>query len=148
MNNLKESPSQWEPPAAEPLDEAVWQAWVAKGRAQDRQSSAGRVKAVQFASIVGLLAAAVLWSDLAGLEIVIRLLVTAGAMVVMVRALQSRYYTVAAAFFGLALLYNPVAPMFTLSGDWQRAVVLATVAPFVASLAWPDWRNVRVAHND
>lgn len=47
-----------------PLDEAVWQAWVAKGRAQDLRSSAVRIKALKWASIVGLLAAAGLWSRL------------------------------------------------------------------------------------
>jgi hypothetical protein len=147
MNNWKESPSRWELPAAEPLDEAVWQAWVAKGRAHDLRSSAGRIRAVQLASITGLLAAAGFWSQVGGFEVAIKLMVTAGAMVVMIQALQSRYYPVAAAFLTLALFYNPVAPVFTLSGSWQRVVVLASIFPFVASLAWPEWRNARLAHS-
>ena len=52
-------------PAAKPLDEAVWQAWTAKGRALDRRSDAAIVNAVKVVSIVGLLAAAWLSSDLA-----------------------------------------------------------------------------------
>jgi len=44
-----------------PLDEALWQAWVAKGREQDRRSSAARMNAVKCISAVTLLAAATLW---------------------------------------------------------------------------------------
>jgi uncharacterized protein DUF6804 len=141
----KESQSAWAPPEASPLDEAVWRAWVAKGRVRDRRSSAGRIKAVKWVSIVGLLAAAGFWSHLAPFEVVIRFLVTASAMVVMFQAFQAKYYAVAAVFGALALLYNPVLPVFSFSGDWQRALVVASATPFVASLAW---RNVRLAHND
>jgi hypothetical protein len=143
----EESQSAWAPPAARPLDEAVWQAWVAKGRAQDRRSGAARIKAVKWDSIAGLLAAAGLWSHLGPFEVVVRFLVTASAMVVMFQAFQARYYAVAAVFGALALLYNPVAPAFSFSGDWQRAVVASAVT-FVASLAWPIKRIARTAHND
>ena len=41
---VQESRGQWVPPVAEPLDEAVWQAWVAKGRAADLRSGAARIE--------------------------------------------------------------------------------------------------------
>ena len=97
----------WTPPASEPLNEAVWQAWVAKGRAQERRSSATRIKAVKWASIAGLLGAAGLWSRLAPFEVLVRFLVTASALVLMFQAFQTRYYSVAAAFGALALLSQP-----------------------------------------
>ena len=131
----------WAPPAARPLDEAVWQAWVAKGRAQDRRSSAARIKAVKWASIAGLLGAVGLWSHLAPFEVVVRFVVTASALVVMFQAFQTRYYAVAAVFGALALLYNPEAPAFNFSGDWQRAVVVVSAVPFVASLVWGNARD-------
>lgn len=137
--------SSWEPPAAKPLDEAVWQAWVAKGRANERRSSAALVKAVKWVSIVALLAAAGLWSYLAPYAVVLLFIVAAGAIVVMFQAFHARHFAFAAIFGALALLYNPVAPMLGLSGDWQRALVVASALPFVASLAW---RNVRLPHND
>jgi hypothetical protein len=34
--------------------------------------------------------------------------------------------------------------VFSFSGDWQRALLVASGVPFVVSLAW---RNVRLAHN-
>jgi hypothetical protein len=134
----------WVPPATKPLDEAVWQAWVGKGHAQDRRISVGRITAVKWASIAALLATAGLWSHLAPFQVVVRLVVTAGAVVVMFQAIQARHYAVAVVFGALALLYNPVVPALSLSGNWQRAVVVASAAPFGASLAW---RNRRTEQN-
>lgn len=134
----------WSPPAAMALDEAVWQAWVAKGRAQERQSNAKRIRAVKWASIAVLLGAAGLWSNFTPFEVFVRFLVTASALVLMVQALQTRYYPVAATFGALALLFNPVVPAFSFSGGWQRAVVVASAVPFVASLVWPNGKNRRM----
>jgi len=103
---------------------------------------------VKWASVAGLLAAAGLWSHLGPFEVVVRFLVTASAMVVMFQAFPARYYAVAAVFGALALLYNPVAPAFSFSGDWQRAVVAASAVLFGGSLAWPTVRIARTEHND
>jgi hypothetical protein len=137
----------WSPPVATALDEAVWQAWVAKGRAQERQSSATRIRAVKCASIAVLLGAAGLWSNFAPFEVFVRFLVTASALVLMFQAFQTKYYPFAATFGALALLFNPVASAFSFSGDWQRAVVVASAVPFVASLLWPNGRNRRMGSN-
>lgn len=143
-----ESHNAWARTTAQsPLDETVWQAWVAKGRAQDRRGSASRIKAVKWASIAGLLGAACPGYHLAPFEPVVRFLVTAGAMFVMFQAFQVRHYAIAAAFAILALFYNPVVPVFGFSGDWQRAVVAASALPFVASVAWPMGRNGKTGHN-
>jgi hypothetical protein len=124
------------PPAARPLDDAVWQAWIAKGRAQDRRSSAARIRAVKWASVVGLLIVAGFWSHLAAFEVVVRFLVTASAIVMVFQAFRARHYAVAAVFGALALFYSPVVPAFNFSGAWQRAAVVASTVPFVASLVW------------
>ena len=143
----EQSQSAWVIPAVRPLDERVWQAWTAKGRAHDRRISDRLLKAMKWASIAGLFAAA-LWSQIAPFEVVVRFLVTTSAMVVMSQALQARYYAVAATFGALALLYNPVVPVFSFSGDWNHAVVAVSAIPFMASLAWPQRRNWRTKHND
>ena len=126
----------------------MWEAWIAKGRAQDRRSSATRIKAVKWASIAGLLAAAAFWSHLAPFEVVVRFLVIGSAMVLMFQAFQVKYYAVSVAFGMLALCYNPVAPAFSFSGDWQRALVGASAVPFMASLVWPNGRNKGAESND
>ncbi len=114
----------WGPPLAKALDEAVWQAWVEKGRARDRRHSAARMNTVKWVSIAGLLAAVASWSDLTPYEGVARFLVAAGAMVAMFQALHLRHYAFAAVFGALALLYNPVTPVLSFSGDWHRALLL------------------------
>ena len=135
----------WEPVRSRPLDEAVWQAWMAKGRAQDSRSHARRMKAVRWVTAATLLAAVGLWSHLTPYEVQVRFIVALGATVVMFQAFHARRYAFAAAFGALALLYNPVAPIVTFSGDWQRALVGTSAVPFVTLLAW---RDVRPAHND
>jgi hypothetical protein len=142
---LQELPEVWSAPPSTPLDEGVWQAWMERGRARDRRDTAARLKAVEWASITVLLVAAGLWSQLTPYEIVVRFLVAAGAIFVMFQAFHVRHYALGATFAALALLFNPVAPLFSFSGGWQRALVVASAIPFVVSLAW---RNTRVANND
>lgn len=135
------TPNVWVAPEAAPLNEQVWQAWVAKGRAADERGREVRLKAAKIAVIVGLLSAAVLWSRAAPFEVLVRFMVGAGAIAVMVQSLRTRRYLFASVFASLAVLFNPIAPFFEFSGDWQRALLVACAAPFVASLAW---RNVKV----
>jgi hypothetical protein len=133
---LPESLEAWVPPLSKPLDPAVWDAWIAKGRAEDQRSCAARIKVVTWISMAGLLIAAGLWSRLAPFEVVVRFLVTGGALVVMFEAFRVRHYALVVVFAVLALLYNPLVPVFDFSGEWQRAVVAASAIPFVATLAW------------
>lgn len=127
-------PTQWAPPDSEPLNEALWQAWKAKGRARERRNQARWREAVKLASIVCLVVTAGAWSAVASFEVVVRSIVTLGAILVMAQSVRSRSYAVAGMLAVVALVYNPVAPVFGFAGDWQRAVVLASTIPFVASL--------------
>jgi len=142
---VKRPTTTWETPAMKPLDEAVWQAWKAKGRARDRQGRAARIKALKWGSIVVLLTVAGLWSQLASYEILIRCILAAAAVGMMFEAFNKRQHALSAVFAGLALLYNPVAPVFSFSGNWQRALVFASAIPFVTSLVR---RDLKAAHVD
>ena len=86
----------------------------------------------------GVFTAAGLWSQIAPYELVFKFNVSAGAIVVMFQAFRTRHYAFAAVFAALVLLYNPVAPVFSFTGDWQRFLVVASVLPFIAALAWPN----------
>ena len=142
---VKRPAATWEAPAVKPLDEAIWQAWKAKGRARDRQARETRIKALKWGSIVALLVVAGLWSQLASYEIVIRCVLAAAAAGMMFETFNKRQYALGAVFAALALLYNPVAPVFSFSGTWQRALVVATAIPFVTSLAWRDLKAAPIA---
>lgn len=138
MSTLVELPGfqkTFETPVANRRDEAVWQAWVAKGRAREWRGSATRVKIVKLVSAVMLLATAAFASNLASFDVIIRFVVALGAVVVMFQEFHRRHYAVAAVFGVLALLYNPVEPVFGFAGDWQRVAVAASAIPFIASLA-------------
>jgi hypothetical protein len=132
----KNSTTVWESPPVKPLDEAVWQAWKAKGRAQDRQGRETRIKALKWGSIAALLAVAGLWSQLTPYEIVIRCVLAAAAAGMMFEAFNNRQYALGIVFAGLAVIYNPIAPVFSFSSNWQRALVVASAIPFVTSLVW------------
>jgi hypothetical protein len=128
---------------ARPLHKAVWRSWVMKGEANHRQTRAARITAVKWFLIAGLLASASLWSHLAPYDIVVRFVLTSGAIVVMFQAFQSRRFAIAVLFGVLALLYNPVSPAFSFSGGWHRALLVASAMPFAASLALGNSRVTR-----
>lgn len=140
-----ESPHEKERQPAKQLDEAVWQAWVARGRARDLQASAARLKTVKSFSIAALLIAAGVWSELSPYQMVVSFLVAAGALVVMFQAVHTGRYVFAAVFTALVALYNPVIPIISFSDEWQRVVVVTSALPFVASLSW---RNERKEQDD
>jgi hypothetical protein len=142
---VKNPTAAWESPPAKPLDEAVWQAWKAKGRARDTQGRKTRIRALKWGSIAALLTVAGLWSQLTPYEIVIRCVLAAAAAGMMFEAFNNRQYALGIVFAGLAVIYNPIAPVFSFSGNWQRALVVASAIPFVTSLAW---RDLKAAHID
>ena len=141
---LKRSTPAWESLPVKPLDEAVWQAWKAKGHARDRKGRETRIKALKWGSIVVLLAVAALWSQLTSYEILIRCILAAAEVGMMFEAFNKRRYAFGTIFAGLALIYNPVVPMFSFSGNWQRALVVASAIPFVTSLAWRDLKEAHI----
>ena len=140
---LQELPEVRELPMLTPLDETEWQAWAVE-YPLEKQGRSAVIKAVKWASIAGLFALAGLWSRITPSEVVARFIVDAGAIVVMAHALLARSYAVLAVSGALVLLYNPLAPVFRLSGDWQRAALVACAIPFLVLLVW---RDMRTAHN-
>src|SRR5215212_10466349 len=107
----------WQPPESRPLNETVWQAWLAKGRDAERRSSLAAHTAIRWGSMITLLATAALGLQLTPYEVVVRFVVTAAAVVMMLQTLRERRFAFAAAFGALAALYNPIAPAFGFSGD-------------------------------
>jgi hypothetical protein len=126
-----------------PPDEAVWQARVAKGFAQEKRRSAEGMRFARRVSILGLLIVAGLWSHGTPYETAVRVVVAAGALVVMLSAFNARKYALAAVSATLMLLYNPFPRTFSFSTDWQRTLVAASAVPFVVSLAWSTSRMER-----
>ena len=129
-------PSLLEAPVSAPFSEATWQAWLLKGRMREERNRWRRFKAASFLSLVGIACAACagFFPDLAPHHVPIRFAVAVGAVALLVRSLDLRRYTFAAAFTALAVLYNPVAPLLDLSGNWDRVLIALSVVPFIAWL--------------
>ncbi len=140
-----ESVAPWQSPPVALLDEAVWRAWAAKGRAQELRTNTAFVKSIKWISIAALLVTAGLWSSVMLYGIVVRFIVMAAAILLMLKSINPRPYTFAAVFGGLAVLYNPVVPVFSFSSAWQRILVLASAVPFAASLVWRNLQESRHA---
>ena len=142
LDGLRESRSATYASAAV-LDERAWQTWLTKGRLQEERSSRIRLEIVKLAAIGVLLAAAALWSYVAPYEIALRFAVAAASIFVMFHALGARRYAFAAVFGTLGLLYNPIWPLFSASGNVQSLLLAIGSAPFIASLGWRDLRKPR-----
>jgi lysylphosphatidylglycerol synthetase-like protein (DUF2156 family) len=140
----REPPAAWHVPPAKPLDEAAWQGWLAKGRKHDRRGIAARFTALRWLSIVTLLAAAGFWSQLESFMVVVKCVVSVGAFAAMLQAFQMRQAVFALLFAALTLIYFPITPALSLSGDSQRVLLLLSTVPFAASLAWG---SRTLAHN-
>ena len=131
----------WQPPEARPLDEAVWQAWLAKGRDRERRSRLAVNKATRWGSMIVLLVAAALGVQLTPYDVVARFAITAGAVAMMIQALRAPQYAFAVAFGLIAALFNPVAPVVSFSGSWERAFAAASAIPFIAPLLWSNGKQ-------
>ena len=59
-----ERPSSWSPEPSRPLDEKVWNAWLAQNRAEERRDAAARMRLLKIIVLL-LLAAVALFSLLA-----------------------------------------------------------------------------------
>ena len=121
---------------SKPLNEGVWRAWLEKNRLEETRNSVARTKAVKWFCIAVLIAAAALSSHIASYQGGVRFIVALGAVIVMCQGFRTHRYYFAALFAAMIVFYNPLFPTFTLSGDWERLIVLASVIPFIASLVW------------
>lgn len=141
-NQFHESAEAYHLPLTLPLDAAMWERWLAKGRMREQRGDAARVTALKWVAAITLLASAALWSILPPHQVVSGFVVTVGALILMLRAFHARHFVVAAIFGALVLLFNPVAPLIAYAGDWQRPLVALCAVPFIVSLKWRTGRQV------
>lgn len=111
-----------------------WRDWQERNHLQDLRGLALRAKLTKYASIVVLLLAVVFWSYAADYQAVLGFVVCAGAVRVAFLAAAVRRYDWASLFIGMALLYNPVFPLFALTGRVAFFLVIASITAFASSL--------------
>ena len=92
-------------------------------------------KILKCVSVAALLLAMVCWPASSNYQRELNLVVSVAAVLVFVQAYQAKKYQWAAGFLAIALLFNPVYPLFGLAGMLGLALLVATIAPFALSLA-------------
>ena len=89
--------------------------------------------------VVGGLLAAMSWHAGASYQLLLDWVVCAGATLVVQRAFRAKQYLWAFGFVGMALLLNPIVPVFTPAGNLMLLLFLAPLSPFVVTFAaWID----------
>jgi len=111
-----------------------WDDWQERNRLQDLRGVALRVRLTKFASMAMLILALVFWTYAEDYRMVLGFVVCAGAIRVAFQAGGVHKYDWLILFAGIALLYNPVFPLFALSGRVAFFLVTASTAAFAASL--------------
>jgi hypothetical protein len=81
-----------------------------------------------------LLLAVVFWGHAADYQVWLGFVVCAGAVRVAFLAAAARKYDWVTLFVGMAVLYNPVIPLFALTGRVAFFLVIASITAFAASL--------------
>jgi hypothetical protein len=128
-----------------PVDEARWQAWLAKGRDREVRSRLVANNVARWGSTTALLIGTALGVQLTPYDVVARFAITAGALAMMIQSLRENQFAFAASFGMIAGLFNPLAPVVSFSGGWERAFAAASVIPFLAPLAWGNSKEARHA---
>jgi hypothetical protein len=134
--------------SSRPVDEIVWQAWLKKNLLEEKPDAAARIKVVTLGCIGVLIGTAVvspyiLVPYVSTYQAVVRFAIGVGAAVIMFKAFRVRQYAFTGLFAAIVLLFNPVLPTFSFSGN--SAILLASVLPFVASLVLMKERAPRTA---
>ena len=111
-----------------------WHDWQERNLLQDLRGVALRAKLTKYASMAALLLAVVFWSYAPNYQAWLGFAVCAGAARVAFLAADARKYDWATLFVGMAVLYNPVFPLFALTDRVAFFLVIASIIAFAASL--------------
>jgi hypothetical protein len=93
------------------------------------------VKTMQCGAVVGLLLAAISWNAGPNFRLLLDLVVVVGAIVVVRQAARAKQYLWVSGFVGMALLLNPIVPVFTPAGNLMLLLFLVGVSPIVMTFA-------------
>jgi hypothetical protein len=99
------------------------------------------IKIMMWGPVLGLLLAAGSWQTGGSYALLLDLVVCAGAIVATKQAANAREYLWASGLFGMALLLNPIVPVFRPAGNLMLLLLLACLSPLGIALgAWMDAR--------
>jgi hypothetical protein len=85
-------------------------------------------------TIAALLLTVLFWKSAQEFWLEVDLVVCVAAAIVMTQAYQAKKYSWAAGFLAIALVFNPMVPVFRPLGDIGLSIVVFSTVPFVVSL--------------
>jgi hypothetical protein len=132
------------PAEGERTDEIVWRAWRKRNRLEEHDRQLARVTAVKALFVAVLLLTIVFWSSAADYASAIRLALTVAATFAAMQAFKLRSYALAMIFGAMAVIYNPVFPVFLLTGSTAFAIVAMTAVAVGASMMYSSIRAANV----
>ncbi len=91
-------------------------------------------RVMKWLSIATLLLTVLFWGAAKHYRLELDLVVCAAAAVVVAQAFQARKYYWVAGFFAIALMFNPLVPIFRPAGDAGLSIVVLSIVPFVMAL--------------
>ena len=92
-------------------------------------------KVMTWLSIAVLATTIAFWNSAPKFRLELSLVVTVAAAVIFIQAAREKKYSWVVGFFTIALLFNPVAPVFRLAGGVGLSLVVLSVIFFEISLA-------------
>lgn len=93
------------------------------------------MQTMKWGSVAGLLVAAMSWHAGPNYRLLLDLVVSVGAIVVVKHAVRAKQYVWASGFVGMALLLNPILPVFTPAGNLMLLLFLLGLTPLVLIFA-------------
>jgi len=90
---------------------------------------------MKWGSAVGLLLLATSWHAGANYRLLLDLVVSVGAIVVVTQAVRTKQYLWASGFVGMAVILNPIVPVFTPAGNLMLLLFLVVLSPIVITFA-------------
>jgi hypothetical protein len=91
-------------------------------------------QAMKWISIATLLLAMFFWSPGPLFQVALTLVVTVGAVLVLIQAWQAKKYWWVGGFLAVAILFNPALPPIRFGGVIGFSLVVLAIAPFAISL--------------
>ena len=91
-------------------------------------------RVMKWFTIATLLLTVLFWRSAQDFRLELDLVVCVAAGIVMAQAYQARKYNWAAGFLTIALIFNPLAPVFRPVGGIGLSIVAFCIVPFVMSL--------------
>lgn len=91
-------------------------------------------RVMKWFSIGTLLLTVLFWGSAKDFRLELDLVVCGAAAVVVAQAFEAKKYYWASGFVAIALMFNPLVPVYRPAGDFALSIVVFSIVPFVMAL--------------